>query len=49
MGLDDKKYLLETYGKRLGKATVTGYCVKFRSLRDVNIDTIEEMAAKHMG
>ncbi len=49
MGIDDKKYLQETYGKRLGKASVTGYCVKFRNLRDVNLDTIEEMVASHMG
>ncbi|HZC17127.1 MAG TPA: hypothetical protein VE309_10230 [Caulobacteraceae bacterium] len=49
MGVDDKRYLSETYGKRLGKATVTGYCVKFRNLRDVNINIIEEMVANHMG
>jgi hypothetical protein len=49
MGLDDKKYLSEKYGKRLGKATVTGYCVKFRNLRDVNFDIVEEMFAGHMG
>lgn len=48
MGLDDKAYLSETYGDRLGKATVTGYCVKFRSLKAVNIDVIEEMVASHM-
>jgi hypothetical protein len=48
MGLDDKTYLSETYGSRLGKATVTGYCVKFRSLKAVNIDVIEEMIAWHM-
>lgn len=48
MGVGDKKYLSETYGKRLGKATVTGYCVKFRKLGDVNLDIIEEMVASHM-
>src|SRR5688500_9070909 len=30
MGLDDKAYLAETYGESLGKASVTGYCIKFR-------------------
>ncbi|MDI1352134.1 MAG: DUF1801 domain-containing protein, partial [bacterium] len=25
LGIEDKKYLLETYGKELGKASVTGY------------------------
>jgi hypothetical protein len=29
MGLDDKAYLAETYGGALGKARVTGYCIRF--------------------
>jgi hypothetical protein len=41
MGLDDKTYLKSTYGKDLGKASVTGYCIKFKSLKDINIDTLE--------
>ena len=43
IGLDDKKYLSRTYGERLGKASITGYCIKFRTLRDINIDTLEEI------
>lgn len=49
MGLDDKTYLSETYGARLGKAKVTGYCVKFRTLGDINVDILEEMVASHLG
>lgn len=41
MGIDDKKYLPETYGKTLGKASVTSYCIKFKSLKDINIDVLE--------
>lgn len=41
MGLDDKTYLARTYGGQLGKASVTGYCIKFRSLRDIDIDILE--------
>ncbi len=41
MGIKDKTYLAKTYGKSLGKASVTGYCIKFKSLKDINIDTIE--------
>lgn len=41
MGLEDKKYLTETYGKTIGKASVTGYCIKFKALKDINIDTLE--------
>ena len=42
IGLEDKTYLARTYGGRLGKASVTGYCIKFRALKDVNLDTLEE-------
>ncbi len=42
MGTKDKTYLSETYGKNLGKASVTGYCIKFKSLKDINIDVLGE-------
>jgi hypothetical protein len=41
MGIEDKKYLAETYGKDLGKASVTGYCIRFKSLKDINTDVLE--------
>lgn len=41
LGLEDKKYLAETYGKKLGKASVTGYCIKFKTLKDININVLE--------
>lgn len=41
MGIEDKKYLPETYGKTIGKASVTGYCIKFKTLKDINIDILE--------
>jgi hypothetical protein len=42
MGLDDKAYLARTYGGELGKASVTGYCIKFSALRNINLDVLEE-------
>src|ERR1700752_1171439 len=36
MGIKDKKYLSQAYGKELGKASVTGYCIKFKTLKDIN-------------
>ena len=42
MGIADKKYLAETYGARLGKASVTGYCIKFKGLNDIDLDVLEE-------
>jgi len=41
MGIADKTYLPLTYGKELGKASVTGYCIKFKSLKDIDIDVLE--------
>ena len=41
LGIKDKKYLAETYGKKLGKASVTGYCIKFKTLNDINVDVLE--------
>ncbi|HET6253157.1 MAG TPA: DUF1801 domain-containing protein [Puia sp.] len=40
LGIEDKKYLAETYGKKLGKASVSGYCIKFKTLKDINIDIL---------
>jgi hypothetical protein len=41
MGIKDKAYLAQTYGKGLGKASVTGYCIKFKTLKDINMDILE--------
>ena len=41
LGIKDKTYLARTYAKKLGKASVTGYCIKFKTLRDINIDILE--------
>ena len=41
LGIEDKKYLAETYGKALGKASVTGYCIRFKTLKDINTDVLE--------
>ena len=40
LGIKDKKYLAKTYGKQLGKAKVTGYCIRFKALKDLNIETL---------
>ena len=41
LGIEDKKYLAQTYGKELGKASVTGYCIRFKTLKDINIGILE--------
>jgi hypothetical protein len=42
LGLKDKTHLAKTYGKKIGKASVTGYCIKFKSLKDINTDVLAE-------
>lgn len=41
MGIEDKKYLAQAYGKELGKASVTGYCIRFKKLKEINIEVLE--------
>ena len=41
LGLKDKTYLAQTFRKKLGKASVTGYCIKFKTLKEINIDILE--------
>ncbi|ROH98102.1 uncharacterized protein DUF1801 [Chryseobacterium daecheongense] len=42
MGIEDKKFLVQNYGERIGKASVTGYCIKFKALKDIHIEVLEE-------
>ena len=41
LGLDDKTYLARTYGASIGKASVTGYCIKFKRPSDINADALQ--------
>lgn len=40
LGIKDKTYLTKTYGEKIGKASVTGYCIKFKTLKDINMDIL---------
>jgi hypothetical protein len=42
MGIHDKTYLAEMFGKRIGKASVSGYCIKFKTLKDIHPEILEE-------
>ena len=42
MGIKDKTYLAHNYGKKLGKASVTGYCIKFKTIKDIDMDILEQ-------
>lgn len=41
LGIKDKKYLAKTYGGKIGKASVTGYCIKFKTLKAIKIEILE--------
>ncbi len=41
MGIQDKKHLARTFGQKLGKASITGYCIKFKTLADIKIDALK--------
>ena len=42
MGIKDKTYLVGAYGKQIGKASVSGYCIKFKRLEEINVDVLEK-------
>jgi hypothetical protein len=41
MGISDKGFLAQTFGEKLGKASVSGYCIKFKTLKDIHLDVLE--------
>ncbi len=41
LGIEDKTYLAQTFGKNIGKASVSGYCIKFKALKDINTDILQ--------
>jgi len=42
IGIEDKNYLAQTFGKTLGKASVTGYCIRFKTLKAVDAGVLEQ-------
>ena len=46
LGLDDKAFLKRTYGDSIGRASVTGYCVRFKRLADIDVDVLQS-AIRH--
>jgi hypothetical protein len=41
LGLDDKTYLARTFGETIGKASVTGYCIRFKSNKDIDLEVLQ--------
>jgi hypothetical protein len=47
MGIDDKNYLANNFADQIGKASVSGYCIKFKSLKDIDLSVLKK--AIHFG
>ena len=43
IGIKDKNILKETFSPSIGKATITGYCVKYKRLSELNSDTLAKL------
>ena len=43
IGLEDKNYLKETIGKKIGKASVIAYCIKFKTIADINMNVLSKV------
>ncbi len=41
LGIEDKNYLSNTYKENPGKASIKGYCIKFKKLEDINLEVLE--------
>ena len=41
LGINDKTYLAKTYAEKIGKASVSGYCIRFKTLKDINVGILE--------
>lgn len=48
MGLADRNHLRDTWGARIGKASVTGYCIKFRTVGDVDLGVLDEIVRERL-
>lgn len=42
LGLKDKTYIAKTYGDKIGKAKVSGYCIRFKKLSDIDLNILED-------
>lgn len=43
MGIADRTYLRKTYGADIGRAELTGYCIKFKALAHIDLNTLQRV------
>ncbi len=52
MGIPDKNFLIHNFKEKIGRASVTGYCIKFKRLSDLNLEVLSaavQFAIKESG
>jgi hypothetical protein len=49
MGIADKDYLRREFADKIGKADVTGYCIRFRTLKDIDAEVLMEAVRLGLG
>lgn len=49
MGIHDRDHLARTYADKLGKAKVTGYCIKFKAVKDIDLGVLASAIAYGFG
>lgn len=42
MGINDRKFLMNTYGKTIGTAKVGSYAITFKSINDINLEILKK-------
>lgn len=43
MGLKDKAYLRDNFATKLGKVKVSGYCIKFKQVKDLDLKVLKKV------
>ncbi|MEJ0031620.1 MAG: DUF1801 domain-containing protein [Bacteroidota bacterium] len=49
LGIKEKTFLAKKFGKDLGKASMSGYCIKFKTIKDINVDVLEAAILHGLG
>lgn len=42
MGIKNKSALKENFGNTIGKASITGYCIKFKTIKNINLEVLKD-------
>lgn len=43
IGLEDHDYLKKHFADKMGKASVSAYCIRFKSLKDLDLNVLKEV------